>query len=157
MTREHLWPASLHRRFMANSESGNAFWLARLQKEIPSEPQLRDVCAQCNNGVLSELDNYICRLFDATLFRTPNRYDLVAFEIEYHLLKRWLLKMSFNSARIHNSRDLEALESLLPYVMGGAHSLGRSVQLFVQLSYPEEIPEEDLQSHDGDFAGIKGA
>jgi hypothetical protein len=146
MTREHLWPAALHSRLLAaNKQSVSKFWLARLQKEIPNEPQLRDVCDYCNNVVLSELDAYICRLFDVCLIRIPSRYDRVSFTYDYHLLKRWLLKLCFNSARIHKSRDLFALEAVLLYIMGRANSLGRSVQLFVQLSYPEEVPEEDLR------------
>jgi hypothetical protein len=106
MTREHLWPASLHRRLIeANGQvTKNVFWLARLQREIPNEPQIKDVCAECNNVILSKLDAYICSLFDSTLAHVPRRNDRVCLAYDYHLLKRWLLKMSFNSARIHNSR-----------------------------------------------------
>lgn len=145
MTREHLWPKSLHRRlFATNKQAANAFWLAFLQKEIPKEPQIRDVCGKCNNVILSELDQYICRLFDSTLINIPNRYEQVQFEHEYHLLKRWLLKMSFNSARINKSVDLPVLEAVLPYILGKNDSLGKSIQLFLELSYPEEIPEDEL-------------
>jgi hypothetical protein len=42
------------------------------------------------------------------------RYERVNFEYDYHLLKRWLLKMSYNSARIHNSIDLFAYPGKLP-------------------------------------------
>jgi hypothetical protein len=120
------------------------FWLARLRKAIPNEPQIKDVCAQCNNGVLSELDQYICKLFEIAFLRLPARHENVVFEYDYHLLKRWLLKLCFNSARLHNSRDLFALRVLLPYVLGQSQSAGRSTQLFVQLAFPELIPDEDL-------------
>ncbi len=147
LTREHLWPASLHERLLkANAESLNIFWLARLQREIPSEPQIRDVCAHCNNVVLSDLDKYICTLFDAAFVHIPQRNERVAFEYDYHRLKRWLLKMSFNSARIHRCSDLFALEAVLPYIIGENYLFGESVQLFVQLSYPEEVPEADLST-----------
>jgi hypothetical protein len=33
---------------------------------------------------------------------------------------------------------------MLPYILGKDNLLGKSVQLFVQLSYPEEIPEDEL-------------
>ncbi|HCI12814.1 MAG TPA: hypothetical protein DFK12_02325 [Gallionellaceae bacterium] len=148
LTREHLWPASLHSRLSAaNKQTSNSFWLARLQREIPSEPKIRDVCAHCNNVVLSELDAYICQLFDSTLVHIPNRHERVTFEHDYHLLKRWLLKLCFNSARVHNSRDLYALDVMLPYIMGESSTLGKSVQLFLQLSYPEEVPEEELSAN----------
>jgi len=115
LTREHLWPASLHRRLMegdedrlmgGDEEKHNSFWLAKLKKAIPSEPTIRDVCADCNNTVLSLLDAYICELFDHSFVHIPKRHERVEFEYDYHRLKRWLLKMCFNSARIHSSRDV---------------------------------------------------
>jgi hypothetical protein len=119
MTREHLWPAKLHERLLrANSQAQSAFWLRRLEKPIPSEPQIRDVCARCNNGVLSQLDTYICELFDRSFIHIPARYERVTFEYDYHRLKRWLLKISYNSARVHSAPDLEALEGTRPYVLG---------------------------------------
>lgn len=145
LTKEHLWPTSLHRRLVAaNQQDASAFWLARLRKSIPNEPQIRDVCAQCNNGVLSELDTYICSLFDSKFIHMPLRNEKVQFEYRYHYLKRWLLKICFNSARIHDSLDLFALETLSPYILGKANDLGRSVQLFLRLSFPQEIPAEDI-------------
>jgi hypothetical protein len=61
LTREHLWPASLHQRLMgANNDSKGLFWLRRANAEIEGEPKLRDVCQACNNGVLPQLDAYIC-------------------------------------------------------------------------------------------------
>jgi hypothetical protein len=143
LTREHLWPKSLQRRqTAANEMTSNAYWLARLQKYIPNEPQIRDVCAICNNEILSDLDTYVCGLFESTFVHIPARHTIVRFEYNYHMLKRWLLKLCFNSARIHNSRDLHALEVMRPYILGRDNLLGKSVQLFVQLSYPEELPED---------------
>jgi hypothetical protein len=91
LTREHLWPASLHRRLVeANSQSGNLFWLRRINKEIEGEPTLKDVCVACNNGVLSHLDAYICQLFDRYFARIVQRHERVQFRYDYHLLKRSL-------------------------------------------------------------------
>lgn len=141
LTREHLWPAALHARLLhANAQEPSYFWLARLKKDISNEPTIRDVCAVCNNGELSRLDAYICRLFDIAMVDIPQRHARVRFEYDYHLLKRWLLKMSYNSARIHDSRDLFALRALLPYIMGSQLMLGRSVDLYLQLVYPEDVP-----------------
>lgn len=125
--REHLWPAALHSRLLAaNSQSQNAFWLRRLEKPIAAEPQIRDVCARCNNGVLSELDTYICKLFDCSFIHMPARDESVSFDCDYHRLKRWLLKMSYNSARIHSAPDLEALQQTRRYILGYGDALGRS-------------------------------
>lgn len=145
LTREHLWPASLHRRLVAaNQHTGSSFWLRRINREVEGEPTLRDVCQVCNNGVLSTLDAYVCNLFDLYCVRIVQRYEKVNFEYDYHLLKRWLLKMSYNSARMHNSLELLAYSALLPYITGGSLSAGRSVQLFVQLAYPGAIPRDRI-------------
>ena len=146
MTREHLWPAALHERLLvANSQAESAFWLRRLEKPIPSEPQIRDVCARCNNDVLSQLDTYICELFDRSFINMPARDELVTFAYDYHPLKRWLLKISYNSARVHSAPDLEALEGTRPYILGASNTQGKSTALFLHLTYPERIPADDLK------------
>jgi hypothetical protein len=148
-TREHLWPASLHRRLVKFANKAESrFWLQKIEKEIPKEPTVRDVCSDCNNGELAVLDGYICQLFDRSFAHVHKRYEKVVFEYDYHRLKRWLLKMCFNSARIHSAIDEIVLPPLLPYIMGKSESVGRSVQLYVQLSYPAEIPESLLDPED---------
>jgi hypothetical protein len=145
LTREHLWPASLHTRLMAaNNAPQNLFWLRRIGAEIEGEPKLRDVCRSCNNGPLSQLDSYICTLFDRFFARIVKRYETIQFQYDYHSLARWLLKMSFNSARIHSSIDLIAYPPLLDYICGRSVSGSRSVQVFLQLSYPGLIPLERM-------------
>jgi len=52
--------------------------------------------------------------------------------------------MCFNSARIHNASDRNMLEALVPYILHGDYELGLSTQLFLQLSYPEEIPRSEM-------------
>ncbi len=145
LTREHLWPASLHKRLLeANESEGSLFWLRRTKSEIQGEPKIRDVCQACNNGYLSQLDQYICTLFDRYFVKILCRREAIEFEYDYHLLKRWLLKMCFNSARVNNSMDLFAYHPLLSYIRGDSLHVGRGAQLFLQLSYPGEIPRERL-------------
>jgi hypothetical protein len=149
LTREHLWPASLHQGLINTRENKNSlFWLVKIKKEIPSEPTVRDVCTSCNNVTLSALDGYICELFDRSFVNILNRHERVEFEYDYHRLKRWLLKICFNSARIHSSADIIVFPPLLPYIRGESDVLGRSVQLFCQLSYPAEVPDEFLEPED---------
>lgn len=147
LTREHLWPASLHRRRVeaGDPSARNVFWLRRLEREIPNEPRIGDVCAQCNNGVLSRLDAYICSLFDSTLVHVARRDERVKLEYDYHLLKRWLLKLCYNSARMHRANDVFAFQEVLPYIRGLNDGAGRSVHLYVQMSYPQEVPLSDLE------------
>lgn len=143
ITKEHLWPASLHRRLQAaNGNPGNLFWLRRTNAEFAGEPTVKDVCDRCNNGALSRLDAYICEMFDRYFARILERGETVNFGYDHHRLKRWLLKMCYNSARIHAARDLFVFSPLLPYIRGLDDALGRSVQLYVQLTYPSLIPPE---------------
>jgi hypothetical protein len=146
MTREHLWPAALHRRRVQVDGGGpGLFWLRRIDTEISSEPKIRDVCAACNNIHLSALDDYVTRLFDRAFVHIPARYQSVLFEYDYHTLKRWLLKLCFNSARVHHAGDLFAFKALRPYMLGESIELGKSVQLYVQLVYPAEVPLSALK------------
>jgi hypothetical protein len=94
---------------------------------------------------LFQLDAYICELFDRYFIYIYQRHATVRFEYDYHRLKRWLLKMSFNSARVDGSMDLFVYADLLRYIRGESLSAGRSVQLYVQLSCPGEIPREHLR------------
>ncbi|CAN5504441.1 hypothetical protein BH11PSE4_BH11PSE4_06440 [soil metagenome] len=119
-------------------------WLRRIDKELASEPVIKDVCEPCNNVTLGKLDNYICNLFDAHFVHIPQRGETVSFLYDYHRLKRWLLKVSFNSARIHGAMDEHVFEPLKPYIMGKADDLGRSVRVYLQLTYPGEVPAEEL-------------
>lgn len=145
-TKEHLWPASLHRRVAALLDGGEQkFWIARLDKALSNEPTIRDVCAACNNGVLSSLDNYICHAFDRDFAFIRERGEEVKLGYDYHMLKRWLLKMSYNSARMSNS-DVALFQPLLPYIMGQNLSIGRSVKLFLDMTYPSVLPEEKTQN-----------
>ena len=99
-------PASLHRRLTGRAQKAeNRFRLKKIKREVPKEPTVRDVCAECNNGELAVLDGYICELFDRSFAHLHERYERVVFEYDYHRLKRWLLKMCFNSARIYSARD----------------------------------------------------
>lgn len=127
-----------------NQQEKSLFWLRRSQSSFEGEPQVKDVCSTCNNEVLSDLDTYICSLFDSTIVRMPARHEEVEFAYSYHLLKRWLLKTAYNSARIHQSADVQGLQRLAPYVLGKDDRLGRTVSLFAQLAYPEPIPREAI-------------
>lgn len=74
VSREHLWPRSLHRRLLAaNAQTETTIWLRRADRELPSEPVIKDVCEPCNNVALGKLDNYVCDLFDAQFVQIPKR------------------------------------------------------------------------------------
>jgi hypothetical protein len=69
---------------------------------------VKDVCGKCNSGVLSDLDAYGKELYER-YFATPvYEGEIVTFDYDGDRLLRWLLKLSYNSARAQNA-DIRAL------------------------------------------------
>ncbi|RUW45127.1 hypothetical protein EOA32_34940 [Mesorhizobium sp. M1A.F.Ca.ET.072.01.1.1] len=126
------------------------FWLRRIEKAVVDDPTIKDVCRVCDNGFMSDLDSYICQLFDGQFSIIRQRYEQVRFTYDFHMLKRWMLKMAYNSARIHNARDTFALKAVLPYIRGEDNQLGRSVRMFLQLAHPAPIPPNERAALGGD-------
>lgn len=149
LTREHLWPASLHKRLQTiRGDLQHSFWSKRLDKSVPSEPKIKDVCENCNNVALSELDAYICVLFDKYFATILEKGDKVIFRYDYDRLARWLLKLSYNSARAENAFDVFALEPLAKYIVMQEPEPQNYFRAFVQLQYPGRISKDDLANSD---------
>ncbi|MDE1146955.1 MAG: hypothetical protein PW843_10080 [Azospirillaceae bacterium] len=152
MTREHLWPRALHRRILSvNEQNENYFWMRRTNSVIKSEPTIKDVCEVCNNVILSGLDEYICQLFDKYFHKIMERHESFDFHYDYDKLKRWLLKMCYNSSRTTSSiekksPDIEIYQQILPYILGKNNSIGRSSQMYLQISYPSLIPSKFIKN-----------
>jgi len=142
LTKEHLWPGALAKRVGKLSNSVAAYWTVKLNKQVDGDLTIRDVCATCNNTYLSELDKYVIDLFDSQLHRFLERDEEIVLEYDHHQLKRWLLKMSFNSARANDSSDVGHYSPFIPYIMGQSEASGRSVLLYAQLTYPGNVPTE---------------
>lgn len=78
---------------------------------------VKDVCSRCNNGVLSGLDGYGKELYER-YFAAPVYWDeSVAFEYDGDRLIRWLLKLSYNSARAQNA-DVWVLREYRKIMLG---------------------------------------
>jgi hypothetical protein len=113
LTKEHIFPRWVLKR---QPESNVRF--SRHENRVSERvPNIRDVCAHCNNVVLSELDNYMLSLYDRYFYKAVSRNGKVTFEYDYDLLSRWLLKVVYNSARKNNSRPDE-LEPFRDYILG---------------------------------------
>lgn len=152
-TREHLWPAGLWKRFTADATVRPHFFLDRsAEKFVLGQPKIRDVCASCNNGELSRLDAYACQLYDSALFRQFEDGDCFVFDYNYERLLRWLLKIAFNSARIHRS-ETGILAYYSKYILG-EFSRPRNVRLFAELIRPAVVTQEQ-EATTGVKAGTK--
>lgn len=60
---------------------------------------VRDVCRECNGGPLGKLDEYGKRLYERHFADPVYAGEPVTLAADGERLVRWLLKVSFNSAR----------------------------------------------------------
>lgn len=119
LTKEHIFPKGTLER----EPDLITFTMKKGQKVFEGEPVIKDVCADCNNGPLSKLDAYLCQLHDTYFKMKPEKGDHLTFQFEWVKLVRVLLKISFNSARVHDihtevlshySKQILAQEDLSP-------------------------------------------
>ena len=147
LTREHLLSASLHRNLRQQQSqvfgSDQIYYIARCERVIDAEPTVRDVCSDCNNGPLSILDSYICELWDLHFRRIVEPDELVLFSYDYDLLTRWLLKVSYNSARVHAS-DTVHLDTCRSYILEGG-AVPDHVRVHLQLISPSPLIGSEIQ------------
>jgi hypothetical protein len=143
LTHEHIFPASLDREFGKDAaRMAEPYWIDRLEKKmVGGEPTIKDVCRTCNNVVLSQLDEYGLQLYRRYFYRIAEQSDSVLFEFDYDRLLRWLLKMTYNSARANQASDLEALGRLRAYIIGNKVR-PRRIALFLTLLYRHRIPDK---------------
>lgn len=80
-----------------------------------SPPAVRDVCAPCNNGPLSELDNAAKPIIERLLTTTVQPGERLHADVR--TLVRWLLKVSYNSARATGDQ-LEGHRLLAGFILG---------------------------------------
>lgn len=132
---------------MLRGDSQHCFWSRKLDRDIAAEPKVKDVCEYCNNVVLSELDAYICTLYDKYFGRVLEKGEKVTFKFDFDSLARWLLKLSYNSARTESSFDAFVFEPLIKYILKQQEAPDDYFRVFIQLQYPGRIPRNDL----GDF------
>src|SRR6185295_15223567 len=96
LTREHIIPSFVY----AANPLAKFGYNPRARQFIHWEAQIKDVCARCNNELLSIVDGYAKR------FCVANRIDLLVttektfqFTYDWSWLCRFLLKVTFNSMR----------------------------------------------------------
>jgi hypothetical protein len=103
---------------------------------VAGAPRIKDVCAKCNNVVLSRLDTYGLQLYRDSFSRIFEREQSVCFEYDYDKLLRWLLKLNYNSGRANRAEDTEHLKKLRWYMIG-ERKRPKRISLFVTLLHAE--------------------
>ncbi|VTR93365.1 Uncharacterized protein OS=Escherichia fergusonii B253 GN=ERIG_01105 PE=4 SV=1 [Gemmata massiliana] len=80
---------------------------------------VKDVCGHCNNVVLSKLDAYGKQLYERYFANPVYAGETVTFDYDGDRLLRWLLKLSYNSARAQNA-DALVLQEYRKVMLGEA-------------------------------------
>jgi hypothetical protein len=132
LSREHVWPRGIIKR----TPDYNARYFGKADKVLSAELVIKDVCSTCNNGILSSLDEYGCRLFDDYFHDPKIGTRPVNFRYNYDRLLRWLLKISYNASRSVGV-DTEHLCRCVPYVVGTDDTI-KDTWLFAMLVRPFE-------------------
>ena len=112
LTREHVWPSC----FLDRVGRGSAHYSPKRGKVHSADYIVRDVCSECNNVHLAELNKYFCDLYDRHLSIPLGAHEAVTLDYVYDLLCRVLLKIAYNTARSARS-ELTPFLRLLPYVL----------------------------------------
>lgn len=90
-------------------------------KVYKGESKINDVCADCNNGQLSYLDNYGTQFIKKYFLKEYSKDEILSIEYDYNLLSRWLLKIIFNTERSIKSqtlRDTLWFDENIDYILG---------------------------------------
>mgnify|MGYP001301511971 CR=1 FL=1 len=138
LTREHIIPSFLYKKHPDQKFGFN--WAA--DKFVNSEAIIRDVCAECNNGILSELDDYGKSFYEENECQQSfNISKTLVIKYNYTLLLRWLLKISYNSLRAAG-RHSNLMEKCIPFILN-ENDFGITHLLFLELIKDYKIKEED--------------
>jgi len=125
-TKEHIWPAGI----LQKSGSPDLALAPGGKRLFKGEPQINDVCAECNNVRLSSLDSYLKEAYEKHFsVKIPFR-ETITFNYKYDLLLRGLLKISYNSHRANNDRrQIGLFKELRSYILYGSDRPRSEVRL----------------------------
>ncbi len=112
-TREHVIP----RWYNDTPGEAETFSARAPLTHLQGDLIVKDVCAACNSGVLSNLDSYGKELYDRYFAAPVYAGETVSFDYDGDQLLRWLLKLSYNSARAQNA-DVLVLREYRKVVLG---------------------------------------
>lgn len=148
LTREHIIPD-----FIYKLEKGNGplvGWNEKAKKIVGGEGKIKDVCADCNNVKLGTLDGYAKIMLQNSGVLTQNYLSkIINLEYDYDLFKRWILKVSFNSARSSNNNP-KSFKKFVPYILGNEKSCD-DVVIVAGLYKPEILSAEEILKYKGKF------
>lgn len=127
MTKEHIWPKWLH-----DSGDYRLKYHSAPDKVLPAEHVIKDVCGECNNGSLSTLDDYAKSLHHRYFSKGYQTIKKETFKYDFEKLTKWLLKVSYNSARTSRAPDAALLRQYASCILAPG-CLPVSVHVLVSL------------------------
>ena len=112
-----------------------ALYNKKIDKLVYSDPVIKDVCAKCNNELLSPLDLYLSEIYDSYLYQSLKPGDSTSIEFDFEMLSRALLKISYNSCRaLANDDIIKAHDKFKDYILKGGYLSGFHLRLIVVTS-----------------------
>lgn len=112
-TREHVIPDWYNR----TPGEGSLFSARAPFAHVSGDLVVKDVCSNCNNVILSALDGYGKELYERYFTSPVYAGEEVLFLYDGDKLIRWLLKLSYNSARAQNA-DIRVLREYRTMMLG---------------------------------------
>lgn len=103
-------------------------------------PSVRDVCEDCNGGILSALDAYVASLDRDFFTRIVGFSPEVEFQYDLGLLLRWLLKIMYNDDRTRTAPY--QTERFVPFILGHEAEPPVATTVLLGLITPSVTPRE---------------
>lgn len=130
LTREHIFPSGVILQYEGSLISVTD----KSDSYFRSDLVVKDVCACCNNGALSQLDSEFTSLFKAYMATPIAPGDEAKINFNYNSLLRFLIKVSYNSARASSDgkEAIDALRRYVPFILG-KESSAPNVMLRLQI------------------------
>jgi hypothetical protein len=142
LTKEHIWP-----RCLINKYESLLTYSKRNDALFKGEPTIKDVCAECNNVALSQLDSYLSEIFDHHFARILQPGESTSISYKYDLLIRSLLKISYNSARADASeRVIKAHLRFVDFILKGGFCPPVELRLQVITASRSINLDEDIEN-----------
>lgn len=144
LTREHIIPNFIY-EYQKSTEGKFVGWNERAKKLLSSEGVIKDVCEECNNVILGNLDARASKMIKSSGILSENFTDkTITLDYDYSSLIRWVLKVSFNSARAADNFAFR-FKKYIPFILDEDISEPDDVFLLVGLSMPDYIPDHELK------------
>ncbi|WP_238651782.1 HNH endonuclease [Paenibacillus piscarius] len=141
LTREHIIPNGILKLYPEQDVT--------IDNEIEYKDSkglvITDVCVNCNGVLLRALDDYGNQFIRNNFLEKFERNSKLTINYDYNLLMRWLLKISYNSAR-KDKLDLSWYQRYLNFILYNDQEIVPKVSIFGGLHVDLTLMGEESQS-----------